>query len=175
MSKLVVLSEGFSGRAFEIKAEKTTIGRIEDNAFQLAEQSISSHHAEVWLSGEEVMVKDLGSTNGTFINGDKITESKLKPGQTLRFGTIDLRLETPGQPNPPPMPAKKPADKAATQGGVKMTTFEQGTDKIKFDKGSAFTKKSNKVGKIFLGIGIALGVIIIVMIVFGVLKMKPGE
>ena len=57
-----------------------------------------------------------------------------------------------------------------------LLTFEPGTDRVKFDKGSAFTKKSNKVGKIFLGVGILLGIIIIVMIVIGVLQMnKPGE
>ena len=125
MLKLVVLSEGLSGRAFEIKAEKTTIGRVEDNTFQLSEPSVSSHHAEVWLNGADVMVKDLDSTNGTYINGEKIAESKLKPGQTLRFGSVDLKLDAPGQPSAPP-PAKKPSDKAATQGGVKMTTFEPG-------------------------------------------------
>lgn len=40
------------------------------------------------------MIRDLGSTNGTFINGEKITEGVLKPGQTLRFGTIDLKLDS---------------------------------------------------------------------------------
>src|SRR6185369_756 len=94
MAKLVVLSAGMTGRSHELKADTTTIGRVEDNTFQIAEPSVSSHHCEILLKGSEVMVKDLGSTNGSFINGEKVTESVLKPGQILRLGQIEMRLET---------------------------------------------------------------------------------
>src|SRR6185369_12736571 len=96
MSKLVLLTEGFAGRTYELSVERTTVGRVEDNAFQIAEPSVSSHHAEIILRGNDVVIKDLGSTNGTFINGEKITESALKPGQTLRFGTVELKLDGDG-------------------------------------------------------------------------------
>src|SRR5258706_10540413 len=94
MPKLVVLSEGLTGRSYELKVEKTTIGRLEDNSFQIAEQSVSSHHCEMLLRGSDVIVKDLNSTNGTFINGEKITEAALKPGQILRLGQVEMRLES---------------------------------------------------------------------------------
>src|SRR3954466_11508214 len=94
MAKLVLLSAGMTGRTHELKVDKTTIGRVEDNTFQIAEPSVSSHHCEVLLKGSEVVVKDLGSTNGSFINGEKVTESVLKPGQLLRLGQIEMRLET---------------------------------------------------------------------------------
>src|ERR1039458_1476017 len=94
MVKLVILTQSMSGRACELKVDKTTIGRVEDNTFQISEQSISSHHCEVLLRGSDVVVKDLNSTNGTFIGEEKITESVLKPGQTLRLGKVELRLET---------------------------------------------------------------------------------
>src|SRR6266699_729368 len=94
MAKLVVLSAGMTGRSHELKVDKTTIGRVEDNTFQIAEPSVSSHHCEVLLRGNEVIVRDLNSTNGSFINGEKITEKALKPGQTLRLGQIEMRLET---------------------------------------------------------------------------------
>src|SRR5678815_5820934 len=96
MPKLVVLSEGLTGRSYELKVEKTTIGRLEDNSFQIAEQSVSSHHCEILLKGNDVIVKDLNSTNGTYINGEKITEKGLKPGQILRLGQIEMRLEGDG-------------------------------------------------------------------------------
>src|SRR6266850_7383441 len=98
MPKLVVLSAGMTGRTHELKADKTTIGRVEDNTFQIAEASVSSHHAEVLLRGNDVVVKDLGSTNGTFINGEKINEAVLKPGQILRCGMIEMRLESGDSP-----------------------------------------------------------------------------
>src|SRR5881296_2083796 len=94
MARLVLLSEGLTGRTFELKVERTTVGRIEDNAFQIPETSVSSHHAEILLRGSDVVVKDLNSTNGTFINGEKVTEAVLKPGQLLRLGQIEMRLET---------------------------------------------------------------------------------
>ena len=93
MPKLVVLSEGLTGRSYELKVDKTTIGRLEDNSFPIAEQSVSSHHCEILLKGNDVIVKDLNSTNGTYINGEKITEKALKPGQILRLGQIEARLE----------------------------------------------------------------------------------
>src|SRR5438477_12661681 len=94
MAKLVLLSAGMTGRSHELKVDKTTIGRVEDNTFQFAEPSVSSHHCEVLLRGSEVVVRDLNSTNGTYINGEKVTESALKPGQVLRLGQIEMRLET---------------------------------------------------------------------------------
>src|ERR1041384_7026564 len=118
MARLVLLSEGLTGRTHELKVEKTTVGRVSGNAFEIPEASVSSHHAEIVLRGEEVLIRDLGSTNGTFINGDKIAEAVLKPGQILRFGTIELKLDTgdaPSRPasapsSRPPGPKPKPLD-----------------------------------------------------------------
>src|SRR6266705_5861027 len=94
MPRLVLLSEGFTGRNYELKTDKTTVGRLSDNSFEIPEASVSSHHAEILLRGNDVVVKDLNSTNGTFINGEKVTEAVLKPGQILRLGMIEMRLET---------------------------------------------------------------------------------
>src|ERR1044072_4777016 len=94
MPRLVLLSEGFTGRIYELKTDKTTLGRVPDNAFEIAEASVSSHHCEILQRGSDIVIKDLGSTNGTFINGEKIEEAVLKPGQILRVGMIEMRLET---------------------------------------------------------------------------------
>src|SRR6266704_1630687 len=102
MAKLVILSEAQKGRSHELSVDKTTIGRVEDNTFQIAEPSVSSHHCEVLLRGTEVLIRDLNSTNGTFINGEKITEAVLKPGQSLRLGHIELWLDNGSTPAPQP-------------------------------------------------------------------------
>ena len=57
MAKLVILSAGLAGRSHELKVDKTTIGRVEDNTFQIAEPSVSSHHCEILLRGNEVVVR----------------------------------------------------------------------------------------------------------------------
>jgi pSer/pThr/pTyr-binding forkhead associated (FHA) protein len=98
MAKLVVLTQSMAGRSFDLAGERTTVGRVEDNAFQIAEPSVSSRHCEILLRGEDIVIKDLNSTNGTFINGEKISEGVLKPGQTLRLGNVELKLDVPGAP-----------------------------------------------------------------------------
>src|ERR1700722_15682539 len=95
MAKLVVLSEGLTGQSYELKVDKTTVGRVEDNTFQIPQSSVSSHHCEIILRGSDVVVKDLNSTNGTFINNQQVTsEGVLKPGQILRLGQVEIRLES---------------------------------------------------------------------------------
>src|SRR5271169_2101394 len=94
MARLVILSEGFTGKAYELTVDKTTIGRVDDNTFPIPEGSVSSHHCEVLLRGSDVVINDLNSTNGTFINGRQITgEAAIKPGQILRLGQVEIRLE----------------------------------------------------------------------------------
>jgi len=94
MPRLVILSEGLTGRAHELKVEKTTIGRVDDNTFAIPEASVSSHHCEILLRGSDIVLRDLNSTNGTFINGQQMVgEAVLKPGQIIRLGQVEMRLE----------------------------------------------------------------------------------
>ena len=164
MAKLVLLSAGMTGRTHDLKVDKTTVGRVEDNTFQIAEPSVSSHHCEILLRGSEVVVKDLGSTNGSFINGEKVTESVLKPGQLLRLGQIEMRLET--ETTPPA--TKKPVDQTMVmQRGVSLTDLEQGTRAGGFDTaGRGFSKKDNKVNKIFIILAVIVGVVIVVLLLY---------
>ena len=162
MAKLVLLSPGMTGRTQDLKAEKTTIGRLEDNTFTILEASISSHHCEVLLRGNDVVVKDLNSTNGTFINGDRITESVLKPGQILRLGQVEIRLET----ETPPA-AKKLDQTMVMQRGVSLTELETGARGGGFGStGTGFSKKDNKVNKIVIGACVVLGVVIVGLLVY---------
>ncbi|HZR20850.1 MAG TPA: FHA domain-containing protein [Verrucomicrobiae bacterium] len=163
MAKLVLLSAGMTGRTHELKAEKTSIGRVEDNAFQIAEPSVSSHHCEVFLRGNEVIVKDLNSTNGTFINGEKVTESPVKPGQILRLGQIEMRLET----DTPAPASKKPLDQTMVmQRGVSLTELETGARRGFDTKGTGFAKKDNKINKIVITVCVILGAVIVVLLLY---------
>jgi pSer/pThr/pTyr-binding forkhead associated (FHA) protein len=171
MARLVVLSEGFTGLSHELNVEKTTIGRLEDNLFSLGEPSISSHHCELVRQGDDFLVRDLNSTNGTFINGEQIKESVLKPGQILRLGQIEIRLES-GAPGAPASPGKKPLDKTMViPQGVKVQELDQGTRPV-VGTSTAFSKKSNRINMIFLAIGIALGLIIIALLLVALSKMS---
>jgi hypothetical protein len=163
MLRLVLLSPGMTGRAWELKADKSTIGRLEDNTFPIAEPSVSSHHCEILLRGRELMVRDLNSTNGTYINREKITESVLKPGQILRLGQVEMRLEA----DSPTAPGKIEFDRTTViPGGVKMTELEQGARGGFDTAGAGFSKKDNKINVIFIIIGIVLGVVIVGLLLY---------
>ena len=166
MAKLVILTQGLNGRAHELNVDCTTIGRVDDNLFQIAEPSVSSHHCEVHLRGNEALIRDLNSTNGTFINGEKITESILKVGQTLRLGNIELKLEVPGvvagpsAAAPAPGSAKKPVDAKTVTRGVSLSELESGGRPPGFDTSKEFSKKRNKGGYLWLAFGIAFLLIV---------------
>ncbi len=167
MPRLVLLTEGFTGRSFELKAERSTVGRLEDNNFQIPAPSVSSHHGEILLRGNDVVVKDLNSTNGTFINGEQVTDEAVLPvGQSVRFGSIEARLEASA---PTGASGKKVLDKTTVlPQGVKMNELEKGTQKItNFDKNSPFKKKSNKTTWIF----IAIGAVIVIAIIGTLVKL----
>jgi hypothetical protein len=164
MAKLVLLSMGMTGRTQELKLDKTTIGRVEDNTFQIAEPSVSSHHCEVLLRGNDVVVRDLDSTNGTYINGERVSESVLKPGQILRLGQVEMRLET----DAPAAPAKKHIDQTLVmQRGVSLTELEQGARSGGFDtKSAGFSKKGDNVNKIFWIVAGVVGLLIVAVLLY---------
>ena len=153
-----------TGRICELKVDKTTIGRLEDNTFQIPEPSVSSHHCEVLVRGKDVVVRDLDSTNGTYISGQRITEAPLKPGQILRCGQVEMRLET----DAAAAPAKKLDQTMVMQRGVSLNELvEHGTRAGGFDTtSSGFTKKNNKGNKIFWIAAAAFGVVLLAGIVY---------
>ena len=100
-----------TGRTHELKVDKTTIGRVEDNAFQIPEPSVSSHHCAVLLRGNDIIVKDLNSTNGTYINSERCEPSRvvaLKAGDTIRLGQTDLTVAFEPHAAPAPGAAEEP-------------------------------------------------------------------
>ncbi|HEY3915171.1 MAG TPA: FHA domain-containing protein [Verrucomicrobiae bacterium] len=170
MARLVILSEGFTGKAHELSVDKTTIGRVDDNTFPIPEGSVSSHHAEILLRGADVIVHDLNSTNGTFINGHQITgEAPLKAGQILRLGQVEMRLEDAASAQKA-APKKLPDQTMVIPQGVKLGG-EPATKAVGFDK-NAFAKKSNKGTKIFVGVVIVLAIAVGVLLLL--LFNKPS-
>ena len=185
MAKLVILTQGLTGRSHELNVDHTTIGRVEDNLFQIAEASVSSHHCEVLLRGSDVVIKDLNSTNGTFINDEQITERVLKPGQTLRLGQVELKLETGTPASTPasapatataPGPAKKQAEATMViPRGVSLSELEGGGRPPGFDTSKEFSKKRNR-GGIYFWIGVVIVVAIIVALLYRALQaVKSGK
>jgi len=93
MSKLVVISKSQIGLSHDLDKHWVTIGRAPGNRFQVPESSVSGQHCEALWNGKELFVRDMRSTNGTFIEGKAIGEGVLRAGEVLRLGDVELRLE----------------------------------------------------------------------------------
>jgi hypothetical protein len=70
-----------------------TVGRSTENSVAIPESSISGRHCEIEVDEQGVLVRDLQSTNGTFIDGQPVSEAWILPGQVLQLGSLPLRLE----------------------------------------------------------------------------------
>jgi pSer/pThr/pTyr-binding forkhead associated (FHA) protein len=92
MNKPVLIGLNHSW-AIDLAPGLNRIGRNPTNDFRIPDASVSSFHCEISVSADSVVVTDLGSTNGTFVDGQMIQQSELKPGQTLRLGQAEFKLE----------------------------------------------------------------------------------
>jgi pSer/pThr/pTyr-binding forkhead associated (FHA) protein len=82
-----------TGKTIEI-ASATVIGRDAGTGIRVdGDEFASSQHARIEPRTDGVWVEDLGSTNGTFLNGERVTAERLQPGDVVRVGQTELRLE----------------------------------------------------------------------------------
>lgn len=85
------------GRSFPLHAS-LNVGRADDAGLRIAQDSISRLHARLTPAGDEVLVEDMGSANGTWLNGKRITRAQAVHGDEIRFDTQRFQLLVPGQP-----------------------------------------------------------------------------
>lgn len=90
--KLIIYKEG---RVEELPLEEnTTVGRTASCGLQLDDPGLSGTHAEFIVDGESVTLRDLNSTNGTFVNDERITERVLRNGDSITIGKISILFST---------------------------------------------------------------------------------
>src|SRR6476469_1949692 len=94
MARLVLKRNGIEERVIELKLGLNRFGRTQDNDFQIEDPAISSHHCDARLDGDELVVRDCGSTNGTFFLGEPIREVRLQVGQIFCVGEIEFLVES---------------------------------------------------------------------------------
>lgn len=95
MAKLIVQRDDQVSKEYVV-GRMATIGRLADNTVTLENSAVSSHHACVFRDGEQLVVEDLQSTNGTFVNGTRISRQVLKDGDVLLIGGHKLLLDQAG-------------------------------------------------------------------------------
>ncbi len=99
MPKLKIMMPESGEVSHELIEEVITLGRVSDNMIQVEDGSVSSRHAQLRLGGGgNYQLQDLGSTNGTRVNGAPATDVMLKHGDRVRFGQIEAAYYSDGVP-----------------------------------------------------------------------------
>jgi len=120
-AKLVVV--GGDVKTAEIKLRlPSTVGRGRGTTIMLPHPLVSRQHCELFESNGQLMVRDLGSLNGTFVNNQRITESPLPPGELLTIGTVTFRAMYDAQPDSQP-PAGTTAQPKAKRSETEAATL----------------------------------------------------
>lgn len=92
--RLVGEGGAYDGRIFELGAGAATVGRATDNELSFDDASLSRKHARVHRNGNRLEIEDLGSSNGTYVNGHRLTARvALSPGDLVRFGEVQFRVQ----------------------------------------------------------------------------------
>jgi predicted component of type VI protein secretion system len=160
MPKLIVGAVGY-----DLVEQVITIGRAPDNSIHIDHPSVSGKHAELRRGDKTYQLRDLGSTNGTRVNGTGASEITLHPGDRVRFGAVDARFE-----GDMPMFATQPLP-AATRVDAKIaTTSIRPAD---FANASPFRTRSKErdPGRTALFIAAAIALLSLIAAIIAVLTM----
>jgi pSer/pThr/pTyr-binding forkhead associated (FHA) protein len=96
--KLVMFRNDGKRKEFPIVSRTVVIGRAEGCDLRVPLLSVSRRHCEVTVEGDEVMVRDLGSSNGTYVNNKKVAEKELQAGDRLVVGPVVFTVQINGKP-----------------------------------------------------------------------------
>ena len=91
MAKIILSFDGSSVEEYELDQEIVTIGRKPDNDIQIDNLAVSGTHAKILTILNDSFIEDLNSTNGTLVNGNKITKHALANGETVVIGKHQLK------------------------------------------------------------------------------------
>ncbi|MFN4005518.1 MAG: FHA domain-containing protein [Hylemonella sp.] len=118
MPKMIISIDGVVIKEVQLTKERTTLGRRPYNDVVIDNLAVSGEHAAVQMTGGEVTLEDLNSTNGTYVNGKAIKKQLLQNGDTIEIGKYKIKFISeaapaydktmvfrPGQTPPAPEPA----------------------------------------------------------------------
>ena len=110
---------------FDIKPGTTTIGRKDDSSIRIPLAVVSRRHAEIRLTEDGAVVKDLGGANGTFLNNQRIEEEDIEPGDQIVIGPVVFTAQIDGDPSDEELVeirSKVSTGRAAGQTGASVST-----------------------------------------------------
>ncbi len=93
MPKLILKFQGVLIKEYNLDKPSLSIGRKEDNDIHIDHMAVSGHHARIDITEGSLAVTDMGSTNGTFVNGKKVTTAILRPNDWITIGKHILHFK----------------------------------------------------------------------------------
>jgi pSer/pThr/pTyr-binding forkhead associated (FHA) protein len=93
MASITIRSGPEAGFKLDIKQDEVLIGRSSDCDVSVSDKSVSGRHCAILNNGGRYLLRDLESTNGTRLNGGLVKQARLKPGDTIEVGSVELVLE----------------------------------------------------------------------------------
>ena len=152
MPKIIVSLPDGGEATHELVDASITVGRLADNALQIEDASVSSHHAELTLGdGGDYVLTDIGSTNGTLLNGKEMAEGegqRLQAGDKVTFGNIETSYESENPAEARAMPAAKELAAVAASKSERPASFENASPF------QTRKKKKDPIGKAILGFSV---------------------
>jgi len=97
-AKLIMFRANGERRELSLNSGRTLIGRRNDCDIRIPLTEISRHHTELRVDGEKVLIKDLGSSNGTFVNNQRVQSATLAPGDHVIIGPVVFTIQINGEP-----------------------------------------------------------------------------
>lgn len=94
MARLLKTNGAGEPEVLELNLGVNQFGRDPENHFPVNHPTVSARHAELILTADGVLLRDLDSTNGTFINDALVKQAVLQPGQKLRLGDVEFLIDT---------------------------------------------------------------------------------
>jgi hypothetical protein len=114
VARLKITKGNPAGKTVDIGETPVTVGRASDNTVSLDDPAISGRHFSVRGEGRRITLQDLGSTNGTYLNGKRITQAAMQAGDVIAVGEIEFTLEGDAIETPPRAAKPEPASGPGT-------------------------------------------------------------
>ena len=96
---LVLFKKNGNKKSFSVPSSVTVIGRRKDCDLCIPVINVSRKHCQLNQDQGKLMIRDLGSTNGTLVNGSEVKEAELQPGDKLTIGPLSFTIQIDGAPS----------------------------------------------------------------------------
>jgi pSer/pThr/pTyr-binding forkhead associated (FHA) protein len=133
MKIVLVRFKGDERREFPLTRESTVVGRLPECALRIQTADVSRRHCEFTSAADGLSLRDLGSSNGTFVNGKRVAACKLAPGDQIAVGPVVFVVQIDGMPElikPVKVSPRRVAPQPAAPAAETMTTTGEEEEQV---------------------------------------------